>query len=147
VTVGLSCPIAGCRGLHATSWTRTIRSSRYPPRPPDPSSRGVRLGAAGARTPRKCIALVAMTDRARRRSPSPTRHLQGIDDQVGARVVGDRPAHNHPRIHIQHRAAVHRACAGAVFGDVGDPQRVRTVGDEPTLHQVIRSSWIAGLDF
>jgi hypothetical protein len=25
----------------------------------------------------------------------------------------------------------------AVFGDVGDPQRVRTVGDEPTLHQVI----------
>jgi hypothetical protein len=60
-------------------WTRTIRSSRYPPRPPAPSSRGARLDAAGARTPRKCIALVAMTDRARRRSPSPTRHLQGIE--------------------------------------------------------------------
>jgi len=105
-----------------------------------PIEPGVRLGAGGARTPRKCIALVAMTDRARRRSPSPTRHLQGIDDQVGARVVGDRPAHNHPRIHIQHRAAVHRAFAGAVFGDVGDPQRVRTVGDEPTLHQVIVES-------
>ena len=106
-------------------------------RPIEPGSLAWRGRCPNART---CIALVAMTDRARRRSPSSTRHLQGIDDQVGARVVGDRPAHNHPRIPIQHRAAVHRGCAGAVFGDVGDPQRVRTVGDEPTLHQVIVDS-------
>ena len=33
-----------------------------------------------------------MTDRARPRSPSPTRHLQGIDDQVGTHVVVEQPS-------------------------------------------------------
>ena len=60
---------------------RIIALSTEATRPIEPGSLAWRGRCPNART---CIALVAMTDRARRRLPSPTRHLQGIDDQVGA---------------------------------------------------------------
>lgn len=37
-------------------------------------------------------AVIAVVDRARRGPPVPDCHLQGVDDQLGADVVGHRPA-------------------------------------------------------
>ena len=55
-----------------------------------------------------------------------------------------RSAIDQPTIICEYTSSIAQQCTvpslGAVFGDVGDPQRVRTVGDEPTLHQVIVES-------
>jgi hypothetical protein len=63
-------------------------------------------------------------------------HLQGIDDELGAQVVRDRPAHDPAAEHIEDRGAVDPALGGAVLGDVGDPQPIRLIGDELTLHVI-----------
>ncbi|MDP9821157.1 hypothetical protein J2S59_000966 [Nocardioides massiliensis] len=68
---------------------------------------------------------------------SPGGHLQGVDDQLGAHVVGDRPAHHLPGEHIEHRAAVDLPGSGGALGDVGAPQQVRSSGRELALHQVL----------
>ena len=60
-------------------------------------------------------------------------HLQGVDDQLGAQVISDRPADHAAGVDIQHDRAVHPPAAGAVLGDVGDPQPVGAVGDEPPV--------------
>jgi hypothetical protein len=82
-------------------------------------------------------AAVGMQDGSGFGAAAPDRHLQGVDDQFGAHVIGDRPAHDAAVEHIQHRAAVHRAGAGGVLGDVGAPQSVGRVGDELTPYQVV----------
>jgi hypothetical protein len=51
-------------------------------------------------------------------------------------VGGDRPADHHSAEDVGHGGAVDLALGGGVLGDVGDPQPVRGVGDEPALHQV-----------
>ena len=68
---------------------------------------------------------------------APAGHLEGVDDQFGAHVVGDRPADDDPAEDVEHGGAVDLALAGGVFGNVGDPQSIRCVGDEPALHQVL----------
>lgn len=71
------------------------------------------------------------------RAAPPDRHLQGVDDQFGAHVVRDRPAHDFAGEHVEHRGAVDLACPGGVLGDVGALQQVRAGGDELALHQVL----------
>ena len=66
----------------------------------------------------------------------PASHLQGVHHQLGADVVGDRPAHDPAGEPVDDRAAVHPAVGGAVLGDVGEPHGVRCLWDEPALHQV-----------
>ena len=68
---------------------------------------------------------------------APDRHLQGIDDQLGAHVIGDRPAHHLPGEHVEHRRAVDLPGPGGVLGDVGAPQQIRPSGHEPSLHEVL----------
>ena len=60
---------------------------------------------------------------------------------LGAQVVGDRPAHDPAGEHVQDDRAVDPALAGAVLGDVGDPQPVRPVSAN---RRSTRSSWQAG---
>jgi hypothetical protein len=52
-----------------------------------------------------------------------------------------RSAIDQPTIICEYTSSIAQQCtvpsSGAVFGDVVDPQRVRTVAEEPTLHQVI----------
>lgn len=67
----------------------------------------------------------------------PTGHVQGVDDELGAQVVSDRPAHAPSGVDIDHRGAVHPALAGAVLINVGDPQPVRGIGAEPALDVVL----------
>jgi hypothetical protein len=69
-------------------------------------------------------------------SASPAGHVQGVDDQLGAQVVGDGPAHHPAGEHVEHDCAVHPALAGAVLGHVGDPQRIRTVRAESAVDQI-----------
>jgi len=55
----------------------------------------------------------------------------GVDDEFGADVVRDRPAHDSPGPDVDHGGAVDLPLGGGVFGDVGAPEPVRAVGDEP----------------
>jgi hypothetical protein len=68
---------------------------------------------------------------------APAGHLQGVDDQLGSHVIGDRPADHDPAEHVEDRGAVDLALGGGVLGDVGDPQPIRRIGDKPALHQIV----------
>ena len=80
---------------------------------------------------------VAVNHGAGRGSAAPAGHLQGVDDQLGAQVVGDRPPDNGAAEDVEDRGAVDLALGGGVFGDVGDPQPVGCVGEEAALHQIV----------
>jgi len=134
-------PGAPGRGARVARWTRSSRSwcCRRSWRP-CPCCRAARPHAAGARRSRTWIAT-----RGRCAGPwSPGRgggvpagHLQGVDDELAAEVVGDGPAHDHAGPHVQDRAAVDLPLTGGVLGDVGAPQPVRAVGGELALHQIV----------
>jgi hypothetical protein len=55
------------------------------------------------------------------RLSSPDGHLHGIDDELGADVVGDGQAHHPPAPGIEVDGQIHLALSGRVFGDVHDP--------------------------
>lgn len=78
-----------------------------------------------------------MRDRTDLWSASPGGHLEGVDDELGAHVIGDRPAHDRSAEDVQDGAAVHLPLTGGVLGDVGAPQPVRGISGEPALHQVL----------
>jgi hypothetical protein len=63
--------------------------------------------------------------------------MQGVDHQLGAHVVGDRPAHDLAGEDVEDRGAVDLPGSGGVPGDVGAPQQVWASGDEPALHEVL----------
>ena len=73
-----------------------------------------------------------------RGSAPPPGHVEGVDDELGAQMVGDRPPDHPAGIDVEDDGAVHPALAGAVLSDVGDPQSVWPVGGEPPIHQVRR---------
>ncbi len=52
-------------------------------------------------------------------------------------MVGDRPADDPAGVDVQHRCQVDLALARRVFGDVGEPEPVRRVGDEAAPHEVV----------
>jgi len=54
-------------------------------------------------------------------------HAQGVGDQFGAHVPGDRPADDKPGIGVHHRGAVQGTFPGGVLRDIGDPQPIRLV--------------------
>jgi len=60
-----------------------------------------------------------------------------FDDELGAEMVGDRPVHDSPGVHVQDSSAIHPPFGSAVLGDVGEPQPVGPVGVEPSLHAVL----------
>ena len=69
---------------------------------------------------------------------TPQRHLERIEDEVGAEVVGELPADDHPRVNVEDERDVQPALPRRHVGDVGEPQLVRSLGDEVALDQVRR---------
>ena len=78
-------------------------------------------------------------------------HLERVEDQLGAQVVGHRPADDAAREGVEHDREMHeahghrprRACPREGGGDVGDPELVRRHGGEVALHQVGRRPHLA----
>ena len=67
----------------------------------------------------------------------PASHLQGIDDEFGTDVVGDRPTDDTSGPGVDDRAAVDPAVGGAMLRDVGEPDTIWPIGTELALHEVI----------
>ena len=63
-------------------------------------------------------------------------HVECVQDQFGAQVLGHRPAHHPTRERVQDHREVQPALAGALLGDVSNPQPVRPGRHEVALHQV-----------
>jgi hypothetical protein len=81
-------------------------------------------------------AVVAVVDQPGRWLPLGDRHVEGVQDQVGAQVVGHRPADDPAGEAVQHDREVEPTLAGALLGDVGDPQPVRCWWGEVAFDQV-----------
>src|SRR4051794_26779569 len=81
---------------------------------------------------------VAMVDQPRRRLPPLQAHPQGVARQLGPEVVGHRPADDLARGHVLDRGQVQPALAGRDVGEVGQPDRVRSLGGELPVEQVGR---------
>ena len=68
---------------------------------------------------------------------SPARHLEGVDDELGADVIGDRPAHDASVERVEHDREIDVAVDGWVLGDVHHPQPVRAVGVELAADEIV----------
>lgn len=110
-----------------------------------PSIRGVRLGAAGVQRATRCIALL---DRRGRRfrvrddgagfgTTAPAGHLERVDDDLRGDPVRDRPPHDPPRVGVDDGCAVNPAVFRPVLGDVAEPEPVRRVRSELSLHEIL----------
>ena len=64
------------------------------------------------------------------------RHLERVEDQCGAHVGRQLPAHHLAAVGVEHEAEEHQPLPAAQVGQVGDPQLVRPADREVALHQV-----------
>ena len=80
---------------------------------------------------------VVVNDRSRLQMPEQARHLQGVDHQRGAHVVGNLPAHHHARGQVDHGRQIQPPLTGAQVGDVTDQARAWLVGGEVPIEQII----------
>lgn len=69
----------------------------------------------------------------------PDRHLLCVEREVGIQRRRDLPADDHTGEDIDHERRVDSVGECSAIGDVGDPQLVRSVGDEPALDQICRT--------
>jgi hypothetical protein len=69
--------------------------------------------------------MIAVMDRPRSGSPVPDRHLQRVDDQFGAQVVGHCPTDDAAAEAVDDDRQIEPALGGGVLGDVGDVEPVR----------------------
>ena len=65
------------------------------------------------------------------------RHLQGVNDELCAHVVGHRPAHDPAREDVLDGGQVEPALPGSEVGDVRDPEPVRPVSRERAIDKVL----------
>ena len=79
---------------------------------------------------------VGMNDRAHRFA-TPPGHLDRVDDQLGAQVIGDRPADTAAGEHVDDRGAVNPPLESAVLRDVHDPKPVGCVSGEHPLDVIL----------
>jgi len=79
-----------------------------------------------------------MTDQAGCRLSLADGHVEGVQDQLGAQVVGHRPAHHSPGEGVQDHRQIQPPFAGALLGDVGDPEPVGAGRLEVTLDEIRR---------
>lgn len=99
----------------------------------DAASRPEEPGGAKAvpEQPRGVLrAAVGVDDRAGLWAALPADHLEGVDEELGADVVGDGPADDPSGERVDDGAAVNPAVGGAVLGDVGEPDPVGSLGAE-----------------
>src|SRR6266545_3255548 len=82
-------------------------------------------------------ALVGVPDQPGVRSTMCKRHLQCVGDELGAQVVGHRPADDPAAVEVLDGDEVEPALPGAQVGDVGDPAAVRSAGGEVALEEIV----------
>jgi len=63
-------------------------------------------------------------------------HVQGVQDQLGAEMVGHRPADDPAGERVEDDSEVQPALTGALLGDVSDPQAVGSWWSELALDQI-----------
>ena len=68
------------------------------------------------------------------------RHVQRVEHQFGAQMVGHRPPHHPATEHIEYDGQVQESRRSRDVGDISDPQPVRGLGLEATLDQVGRGA-------
>jgi hypothetical protein len=64
-------------------------------------------------------------DETRLRSAAGDRHLERVDDELGAEMVGHRPADHAAAVAVDYRGEVQPARPGRDMGDLRDPKLVR----------------------
>ena len=64
------------------------------------------------------------------------RHVQGVKDQLGAQVLSHRPADDPAGEAVEHDRHIQPTLAGALLGDVGHPEPVRSWWGAVALDQV-----------
>ncbi len=87
--------------------------------------------------------LVGVTDQAGCRLPLADGHVQGIQDQLGAEVVGHRSAHNSPGEGVQDHRQVQPPFAGALLGAFGHPQLIGLAAESGARPGPVRG-WRSG---
>jgi hypothetical protein len=86
----------------------------------------------------KLAAVVSVVDQTRRRSTLTDRHVERVQDQLGAQVLSHGPAHNSQGEGVQDHREIQPALAGALLGDIGDPEPVGAGRLEVTLDEIRR---------
>ena len=71
------------------------------------------------------LGIIGMEYHPGRRVTPTTGHLEGIDDQAGAHVIGDCPTNNGTRVQVDHRRQVRPAGPRPDVGDVTRTTRRR----------------------
>ena len=108
---------------------------RNSPRP-SPSTVPRPIGGSVHRRPTTCTGnLVGVMDDRGGASLS-HRHVQRVEDQFGAQMVGHRPPHHPAAEHIEYNGQIQESRRSRDVGDISDPQPVRGLGLEATLDQV-----------
>ncbi len=106
---------------------------------------GVQVAAVGREGAGGVLrAAVAVKDDARVGPAVREGHVQRVGDQVGAQVVGDRPADDGPRVQVDDGGQVRPALPGLDVGDVAAPARVGPLGGEVPAEQVRGNRPVAG---
>src|SRR6185437_10118750 len=70
-------------------------------------------------------------------------HLEGLQDELTAKMVVHRPTNDATTERIDHHSQVQEAGGSRNVGDIGDPQSVRSRGGEAALHQIWSGSGVA----
>ena len=66
------------------------------------------------------------------------RHLQCVGDELGAEVVGHRPADDAAAVQVLNGDEVQPPLPGTQVGDVCDPAAVRGAGCEVAVEKIVR---------
>jgi hypothetical protein len=70
------------------------------------------------------------------RSAQAVRHLECVEDEVGAHVRGQLPADDDPAVAVEDEGQVEEAVPGPEVGDVADPLLVRRRRCEVALQEI-----------
>src|SRR5436309_6225197 len=72
--------------------------------------------------------------------------LEGVDDELSAEMILERPADNATAVAVDHDREVEPALPAAQVGDVGDPELVRSRRLEVALNEIIRDAHARNAD-
>ena len=66
----------------------------------------------------------------------PQCHVQGIQHQLCAQMIGHRPAHHPPRAHVENDREEQKACPGRYVSDVSYVQLIGPIGCEVARNEI-----------
>jgi hypothetical protein len=64
------------------------------------------------------------------------RHIEGVDHDLFAHMIGHRPTDHAPTEYVQHDGEKEEARPRRDVGDVGDPELIRGTGGKVAVHQI-----------